>query len=156
VRGKAIDQTRPYVLIEGAYLVPEVSPIRSNDEVDAIGTRVVVGNGSAYDLYLTRVLHNAMLVRAATSPAVVDTMLAQGCEVAAGVRQQLEFDANRLSGLRMLPGQFMVIEQAMGTPKGRPAAFRLLNEFVVKAIEFGFVSHTLVEHGILGATVATA
>ncbi|WP_346778881.1 ABC transporter substrate-binding protein [Burkholderia sp. Se-20373] len=156
VRGKAIDQTRPYVLIEGAYLVPEVSPIRSNDEVDAIGTRVVVGNGSAYDLYLTRVLHNATLVRAATSPAVVDTMLAQGCEVAAGVRQQLEFDANRLSGLRMLPGQFMVIEQAMGTPKGRPAAFRLLNEFVVKAIEFGFVSHTLVEHGILGATVATA
>ncbi|HIE1650190.1 TPA: transporter substrate-binding domain-containing protein [Burkholderia cenocepacia] len=155
VRGKAIDQTRPYVLIEGAYLVPEVSPIRSNDEVDAIGTRVVVGNGSAYDLYLTRVLHNATLVRAATSPAVVDTMLAQGCEVAAGVRQQLEFDANRLSGLRMLPGQFMVIEQAMGTPKGRPAAFRLLNEFVVKAIEFGFVSHTLVEHGILGATVAT-
>ncbi|RQR31506.1 ABC transporter substrate-binding protein [Burkholderia sp. Bp9143] len=155
VRGNAMDQTRPYVLIEGAYLVPEVSPVRSNEAVDEIGTRVVVGKGSAYDLYLTRMLHNATIVRSATSPAVVDTMLAQGCEVAAGVRQQLEFDANRLPGLRMLPGQFMVIEQAMGTPKGRPAAFRLLNEFVVQVIASGFVSHALVEHGILGATVAT-
>lgn len=154
VRGKGIEQTRPYILIEGAYLVPETSPIRSNDQVDGIGTRVVVGKGSAYDLYLTRALQNATIVRSPTSPAVVETMLEEGCQVAAGVRQQLEYDMGRLSGLRMLPGRFMVIEQAMGTPKGRPEAARLLDRFLTSLIETGFVEATLTEHGIRGATVA--
>jgi polar amino acid transport system substrate-binding protein len=154
VRAAGIAQTRPYVLIEGAYLVRDDSPLHSNDEVDREDTRVVVGKGSAYDLYLTRALQRATIVRSPTSPAVVDTMLSEHCEVAAGVRQQLEYDAKRLSGLRMLPGRFMVIEQAMGTPQGRPAAFRLLNEFVANMIESGFVSRSLARHRIMGATVA--
>jgi polar amino acid transport system substrate-binding protein len=155
VRGKGIDQTAPYVLIEGAYLVPQDSPIQSNDEVDVDGTRVVVGKGSAYDLFLTRTLQHATILRAATSPEVVPVMQAQHCEVAAGVRQQLEGDAQRLGGLRMLPGRFMVIEQAMGTPKGRPAAASLLADFVVNVLETGFVAAALKTHGIEGATVAT-
>ncbi|MGU7773017.1 transporter substrate-binding domain-containing protein [Burkholderia sp. MR1-5-21] len=154
IRGKGIEQTRPYVLIEGTYLVPEASPIQSNEQVDGTGTRVVVGKGSAYDLYLTRTLQHATIVRSATSPAVVDTMLAEGGEVAAGVRQQLEYDMGRLRGLRMLPGRFMVIEQAMGTPKGRSAAALLLDRFVASMIESGVVHAALVAHDIRGATVA--
>jgi len=155
VRGKGIEQTAPYILIEGAYLVPEGSPIRSNDEVDVAGVRVVVGKGSAYDLFLTRTLQHATILRASTSPEVVQVMLAQHCEVAAGVRQQLEFDAQSREGLRMLPGRFMVIEQSMGTPKGRPAAARLLADFVANTLETGFVAASLTAHGIAGATVAT-
>nr|WP_042337528.1 ABC transporter substrate-binding protein [Paraburkholderia ferrariae] len=154
LRGKGIEQTAPYVLIEGAYLVPEDSPIRSNDEVDAAGIRVVVGKGSAYDLFLTRTLRHATILRATTSPEVVPMMCAQSCEVAAGVRQQLEEDARRLTGLRMLPGRFMVIEQAMGTPKGRPAAARLLADFVADVLETGFVKTALERHHIAGASVA--
>jgi polar amino acid transport system substrate-binding protein len=156
IRGKGIEQTRPYILIEGAYLVPQHSAIQSNAEVDKEGTRVVVGKGSAYDLFLTRELHHATIVRAPTSPAVVDTMVAEQCEVAAGVRQQLERDASRLSGLRMLPGRFMVIEQTMGTPKGRSAAARLLDHYVADAIESGFVANAIAMHGIKGATVANS
>ena len=63
-----MDYTAPYVLIEGAYLVPQRSPIKSNAEVDREGVRVVVGAGSAYDLYLSRELKQAKLVRAPTSP----------------------------------------------------------------------------------------
>src|SRR5690606_707822 len=121
VRGAGIAFTAPYVLIEGAYLVKDDSPLQSNDEVDQAAHRVAVGKGSAYDLYLTRELKHAEIVRAPSSPAVVDTFLEQGLEVAAGVRQQLEADARRVGGLRLLPGRFMVIRQAMGLPKGRDA-----------------------------------
>lgn len=102
VRGAGMLQTPPYVIIEGAYLVKDTSPIKNNDEVDRPGTRIVVGNGSAYDLYLSRELKNAKLVKAPTSPAVTDLFLAQNLEVAAGVKQQLQADAKRLPGLRLL------------------------------------------------------
>ncbi|WP_233855133.1 ABC transporter substrate-binding protein [Paraburkholderia sp. HD33-4] len=154
VRGKGIEQTRPYLLIEGAHLVPENSPIRRNEDVDRTGTRVVVGKGSAYDLYLSRTLQKAAIVRSPTSPAVVETMVSEGYEVAAGVRQQLEYDATHLSGLRLLPERFMVIEQAMGTPKGRDAAAHLLDRFVTHMVECGFVKSSLEAHGIRGACVA--
>src|SRR5512134_3838003 len=87
VRGAGIAFTAPYLLIEGCYLVRESSPIRRNDEVDRTGNRVAVGAGSAYDLYLTRQLAHAQVVRAPTSPAVVDTFIEQGLDVAAGVKQ---------------------------------------------------------------------
>ncbi|MCD2514288.1 ABC transporter substrate-binding protein [Comamonas endophytica] len=155
VRGAGIAFTAPYVLIEGAYLVREESPIQDNAEVDTAGVRVVVGKGSAYDLYLTRALQSAEILRAPTSPAVVETFLAQGAEVAAGVKQQLEFDAARLGGLRLLPGRFMVIQQAMGLPKGRgAAAAQVLTSFVEEMKRSGFVQKALEEHGIEGASVA--
>ena len=95
LRSDGIRFTAPYVLIEGAYLVRNDSPLTDNDEVDRAGTRVMVGKGSAYDLYLTRELKAAQLVRAPTSPAVVDEFLTQRADVAAGVKQQLEADAAR-------------------------------------------------------------
>ncbi len=157
LRGAGISFTAPYVLIEGAYLVREESPLRDNAEVDSTGRRIVVGKGSAYDLYLTRELKNAELVRAPTSPAVVSTFLEQDVEVAAGVRQQLEGDIRNLTGLRLLPGRFMVIQQAMGLPKGRgEAAARALQDYVEEMKSTGFVAEALRRHGIEGATVAPA
>ena len=155
LRGAGIAFTAPYVLIEGCYLVREGSPLRSPDEVDQPGRSVMVGRGSAYDLFLTRELKHATIVRAPTSPTVVDTFVAQGCEVAAGVKQQLEADAARLGGLRLLPGRFMLIQQAMGLPKGRGAeAAALLAAFVEEMKRSGFVAAALARHGIAGASVA--
>jgi polar amino acid transport system substrate-binding protein len=154
VRGADMGQTPAYVVIEGAYLVPNASPIKTNAEVDRAGTRIVVGQGSAYDLYLTREIKAATLVRAPSSPAVVDTMVAQNIEVAAGVKQQLQMDAKRIPGMRLLDGRFMVINQAMGLPKGRDAALGYLSAFVQDMKASGFVAQALVRHGIEGAAVA--
>jgi polar amino acid transport system substrate-binding protein len=155
VRGQGILFTAPYVLIEGCYLVQEASAIRSNDEVDQAPHRVTVGAGSAYDLYLTRSLKAATIVRAASSPAVVETFLSNGDDVAAGVKQQLESDARRLPGLRLLPGHFMVIEQAMGVPKSRGAAAQAqVSAFVEEMKSSGFVAQALARHAIEGAAVA--
>ena len=163
VRAADTDYTAPYVIIEGAYLVRDASPLRRNDEVDRAGTRIVVGRGSAYDLYLTRAIKSAALVRVPTSPEVTNQFIAQNLEVAAGVRQQLEADAKRLNGsdasapgLRMLPGRFMVIEQAMGVPKGRTAAQGWLSSYIEEMKASGFVAAALKRHGIEGASVAPA
>lgn len=155
VRGAGISFTAPYVLIEGSYLVHAGSPLRFNEEVDRKGHRIAVGKGSAYDLFLTRQLLNAEIIRAATSPAVVDTFLEQGLDVAAGVRQQLEHDMERRPGVRLLPGHFMVIQQAMGLSKRRSAeAATALSMFVELAKSDGFVAQALERHHIEGASIA--
>ncbi|MOA39164.1 hypothetical protein D3C78_1609230 [compost metagenome] len=118
---------------------------------------MVVGKGSAYDLYLSRALKNAQILRAPTSPAVVQTFLDEQADVAAGVRQQLEADRSALGGLRLLPGRFMVIQQAMGAPKSRgEAAAQVLHDFVEEMKASGFVAQALQRHGIAGAGVAPA
>ena len=157
VRGADIAFTGPYVLIEGYYLVKADSPLQSNDEVDRAGNRVVVGKGSAYDLYLSRTLGNAQILRAPSSPTVVETFLREGAEVAAGVRQQLEADARQTGGLRLLNERFMVIQQAMGLPKSRgSAAADFLRQFVEDMKAKSIVAASLERHNIHGATVAPA
>lgn len=156
-RGEGIRFTAAYVLIEGCYAVRTESPIASMDQVDRSSVRVVVGQGSAYDLYLSRELKQASILRAPSSPVVVEYFLQHGADVAAGVRQQLEADAERLGGLRLLPGRFMVIQQAMGCPRGRgEAAARFLAQFVEDRKAEGFVAAALQRHGIAGAAVAPA
>lgn len=155
LRGEGIAFTPPYVLIEGAYMVPQSSAIRSNDEVDRPGVRVAVGKGSAYDLFLTRELKQAEIVRAPSSPKVVDVFVEQMLEVAAGVKQQLEADQQRFAGYRLLPGRFMVIQQAMGLPQSRGAeGAQALTAFVQEMKSSGFVAEALRRHGIQGASVA--
>jgi polar amino acid transport system substrate-binding protein len=154
LRGADMLQTPAYVIIEGAYLVRDASPIRSNAEVDRPGNRIAVGDGSAYDLFLKREIKSATLVRAPTSPAVTDLFLAQNLEVAAGVKQQLQADARRLGGLRLLDGRFMEINQAMGLPKGREAGLRYLRDFVAEMKASGFIGQALTRHRIDGAAVA--
>jgi polar amino acid transport system substrate-binding protein len=155
VRGEGLHFSPPYVQIEGAYLVRNDSPLQSNNEVDHASNRVTVGAGSAYDLFLTRHLKHAPIVRAPSSPAVVDVFMAQQLEVAAGVKQQLEADAQRLPGVRLLPGRFMVIHQAMGMPAQRSETARqFLNGFVEDTKRSGWVAEAFVRHQIQGAAVA--
>jgi polar amino acid transport system substrate-binding protein len=156
-RGEEIAFTRPYVLIEGFYLVRNGSPITTNEAVDQPGVTVAVGKGSAYDLFLTRELHRATIVRIPTSPAVVQGFLDQHLDVAAGVKQQLEKDAAKTGGLRLLDQRFMVIRQAMGVPKAKgDGAAAYLSSFVEDMKASGFVAASLARHHIAGAEVANA
>jgi polar amino acid transport system substrate-binding protein len=156
-RGALIAFTAPYVLIEGTYLVRDSDPIHAIEEVDRAGNRIVVGDKSAYDLFLTREIKHATLVRMPRSEQVVDSFVETGAEIAAGVRQQLEADAKRLPNLRVLDGRFMVIRQAMGIAKSRgPEAAAYLAAFVEEMKASGFVADALARHGIEGASVAPA
>lgn len=154
-RAEGIHFTAPYVQIDGCYLVRDGSPLRSAQEVDRAGTRVVVGDGSAYELFLSRHLQQATVVKVRTSEGVVDTFLDDAeLDVAAGVRQQLESDARRVGGVRLLPEAFMTIQQAMAMQRGRSAqAQQFLESFILQQRRSGFILQALQRHGIEGATV---
>jgi polar amino acid transport system substrate-binding protein len=153
-RAAEIAFTAPYVVIEGTYLVPADSPLRTVEDVDRDGVRVAVGNKSAYDLYLTRTLKHAQLVRVPTSPAAVDVFLKDKLEAVAGVKQPLLQFAKTNPNMRVMDGRFMAIEQAMGMPKGRDAGARYLREFVEEMKVSGFVARGLERSGQGDATVA--
>ena len=140
-RAQEIAFSPPYVEIEGTYLVKSDSPMKAMADVDRPGTRVAVGKGSAYDLYLTRELKNAELVRAFQIPEAMIEFNAGRADVVAGVKQAL--DAQLKPGLRVMAGNFMVIRQASGVPQGRPNAARYLNDFIAEAKASGFVRRTL-------------
>jgi polar amino acid transport system substrate-binding protein len=153
-RANDIAFTAPYVVIEGTYLVPADSPLRTIEDIDREGVRIAVGKGSAYDLYLTRTIKKAQLVRAPTSPTVIDVFRDQKLEVAAGVRQQLIAFASGQPDVRVMDGRFMVIEQAIGTPKGRENGLEFLKGFVEDAKASGFVADALTRSNQRDAAVA--
>lgn len=154
VRAQGIAFTAPYVIIEGSYLVRQDSPIRENAEVDRPGIRVAVGRGSAYDLFLTRELRHATIVRAPTSPASLEQFRSDNLEVAANVRQPLLAYARANPDVRVLPGRFMVIEQAVGIPQAREAAMPWLHAFVEEMKASGFIARGLAASGQTTAEVA--
>ena len=157
LRGADIAFTDAYLLIEGAYMVRADSPCRTNEDVDRAGTRVVVGKGSAYDLFLTRALPSAAFVRVPGAAEVVQVLRDGGADVAGGIRQVLVDVAGRDPALRVLPGSFMVIRQAMGLARTRgPAAEAALRGFVEDMKAGGFIAEALARHAVAGATVAPA
>lgn len=157
VRGADISYTPAYLQIEGAYMVKSTSPLKSNEEVDVAGTEIVVGKGSAYDLYLTREIKHASILRSESSQAVIDDFMTGKGSVAAGVKQQLEVDAKRYQDLKMLPGRFMVINQAIGIPKARSgfeSTTAYLSEVIAQLKQSGFIANSMQRHNIQGAKVA--
>ena len=119
VRAAEIEFTAPYVIIDGTYMVRKDSPLKEVDDVDKPGIKIAVGLGSAYDLYLTRTIKNATLVRAKVGGgrAMIEMFVDDKLEAAAGVRQPLEAYAKDHPEMRVMSGAFQQIQQAMGTPK---------------------------------------
>jgi polar amino acid transport system substrate-binding protein len=153
-RAAKIDFSPPYVSIDGTYLVRTGSPFRTASDLDRPGVRIAVGRGAAYDLFLTRALKRAELVRAPTSAASVDMFISDGLEAAAGVRQYLVERAEGNTGLRVLKDRFTNIEQAMGVPKGRQAGLAYVNVFVEEMKASGKVRKALDATGQTSAIVA--
>lgn len=149
-REEGVAFTAPYVLIEGVYVTDADSPLTSSDEVDREGIRVGVRNGSAYDLFLTRTLQHAEIVRANEATDVFEE---QGLDAAAGVRQPME-DYVATTGCRILEPAFMEIRQSVGVPRDIDAdALGAIAAFVEHLKASGFIADELARSGV-EATVA--
>jgi polar amino acid transport system substrate-binding protein len=153
VRAAEIEFTAPYVIIEGVYMVPKNSTLKTVADVDRPGVRIGVNQGSAYDLFLTRNIKQATLVR---SDDGVQTFVDDKLEVAAGVKQPLALYAKDNPDVRLIDGRFMEIRQAMGVPKGRVTAANYLRGFVEEMKASGFVAEGLKRSNQPDATVAPA
>ncbi|MDG9874249.1 transporter substrate-binding domain-containing protein [Pseudomonas juntendi] len=147
VRAAQISFSEPYVLIEGTYLVKAESPYSKIEDLDQPGLRLAVGNGAAYDLYLSRTLQHAELHRADTSAGAVDLFIDQGLDAAAGVRQPLEQIAAKNPNYRVMQGAFTAIRQAVAVPRGRDAGGAYIRDFVERRLAEGFVRGALLASG---------
>ena len=153
-RANEIDFTAAYVEIEATYLVPPGSPLKSIADVDREGVRIAISGKSAYDLYLTRNLKHAQLVREQGMDNVFKRFVDDKLEALAGLKPRLVTDQENLPGSRILDGRFTAVQQAIGTPKGRPAGARYLREFAEDIKASGLVAQTIEKNGVRGLTVA--
>ncbi|HXV82780.1 MAG TPA: ABC transporter substrate-binding protein [Candidatus Binatia bacterium] len=153
-RADQIDFTAPYVEIEGTYLVPVGSSLLTIADVDREGIRIGVSSGSAYDLFLSRNIQNAELIRAPDPNGAFRLILAGKVDVVAGVRQHLLANVKKLPGSRVLDGRFMAIQQALGIPRGRDAGAKYLREFIEDVKASGLVARAIEKAGVRGVSVA--
>ena len=153
-RANEIAFTAPYLEVDTTYLVPPGSSLRSLADVDREGVRIAVSEKSAYDLFLTRSLKRATLVRVPGVGPSVDLYFAQKLDALAGLRPILADAAARQPGSRVLEGSFTVVEQAVGTPKGRADAANYLRQFVEDVKRSGLVAKAIENNGIRGVSVA--
>jgi polar amino acid transport system substrate-binding protein len=155
-RAQDIDYSAAYIDIEGTYLVRAGFSLRTIADVDRDGVRIAVTEKSAYDLFLSRTIQHAQLVRAPSTPESVELFANQKLDALAGVRTALVTATKRFPGSRVMEGHFMTIPQAAGIPKGRPAAARYLREFIEEMKASGFVAEGLKRHGLSADDVIVA
>jgi polar amino acid transport system substrate-binding protein len=146
--------TPPYLEIDTTYLVPAGSPLRTLQDVDRDGVRIAVSERSAYDLFLTRELKQAQLVRAPSPSASVDLFFDRRLDALAALRPVLVGLARQHPESRILDGRFTVVTQAVGAPRGRPAVAQFLREFIEDAKASGLVANAIDASGIVGVSVA--
>jgi polar amino acid transport system substrate-binding protein len=153
-RAQEIDFTAAYVEIEATYLVPPGSPLQAIAEVDRPGIRIAVPDRSAYELYLSRSLQHAELVRIQGAENAFKRFVADKLNALAGLRPRLVADHDALPGSRLLDGNFTAVQQAAGTPKGRPVGAQYLRAFIEDIKSTGLVARTIARHNVRGLTVA--
>ena len=153
-RADVIAFSPAYLELPVTYLVPAGSPIARLEDVDREGVRIAVSARSAYDLFLTRNLRHAQLVRAEGIPASAKRFAAEGLEALAGLKPGLMEEARKLPGSRVLDGQVTAVQQSIGAPKHRQAAAAFLREFIEDVKRSGVVRRLVEKHGVKGIDVA--
>jgi polar amino acid transport system substrate-binding protein len=153
-RAQEISFTSAYLEIPATYLVPAGSALHDIAEVDRPGVRIATAARSAYDLYLSRNLKHAALVRAEGIPASYELFVKEKLDALSGLLPRLAADVLRLPGARILDGKFTAVQQAIGVPKARGAAAAYLGEFVAEIKSSGLVAQLIERHGAKGVNVA--
>jgi polar amino acid transport system substrate-binding protein len=153
-RAAHITFTPAYVEIEATYLVPAGSPLHAISDVDKKGVRIAVSARSAYDLYLSRHLEHAELVRMEGLNAAFDLFVTEKLDALAGLKPRLLSDVEKVPGARILDGRFTAVQQAIGIPRGREAGAVFLRDFVEEAKSSGLVARLIERHSVRGLSVA--
>ena len=154
VRETVMSFTAAYLEIEATYLVPAASSLRAVADVDRDGMRVVAPARANYELFLSRHLQRAQLVRAVSADEAFDLLVTGKADALAGLKQALIGYADKLPGSRMLDGRFMAVQQSIAVPRGREAGLQYLRGFVEEAKRSGLVARAIERTGARGVSVA--
>ena len=155
-RASEIDFSAAYVEIESTYLVPPGSALKHADEVDRQGVRIIVPEKAAYELYLSRTIKNAELVKDKGGDLCFQRFVAEKFDALAGLRPRLMSDQKKLPGSTIVEGRFTAVQQAAGVPKDRPNAARYLAAFIEDVKASGLVAKAISDNQVVGLTISAA
>ena len=153
-RAAVINFTAAYSEIEATYLVPKGSALQNIADVDRAGVRITVRRGAAYDLWLERNIKHATVLRSDSADGPLNQFVAEGLEAYAALKPALLTDIDKVPGSKILPGNFMTVQQAIGTAKPNTAGAAFLSEFVEEAKRSGLVARLIEKHHVKGLSVA--
>jgi polar amino acid transport system substrate-binding protein len=155
-RAETIDFTAAYCEIQATYMVLENSPLKTIEQVDSPGVRIAVSARSAYGLWLERNIKKAELCRVQGFEASLELFVNGDSDALAGLRSQLAIDVEKISGVKILDGQFTAVQQAIGCNKGRDLGATYLKQFVEDVKANGLVENLIDKHDVIGRlTVAS-
>jgi polar amino acid transport system substrate-binding protein len=149
-RAEKIEFTAAYVEIEATYMVWDGSAFNSIEDVDKPGVRIAVSGRSAYDLYLSRTLQHAELVRAKGLPGAQALFVDEKLDALAGLRPAMNDALPDIPGARILDGKFTAVQQAVGCKRGNAVAETFLKDFVEESKANGLVASLIEKHGVVG------
>jgi len=153
-RAEKIAFSPAYVEIEATYMVPAGSPLASIADVDKPGVRIAVTNRAAYELWLSRNIQHAELVRSASLDSAFEQFVADKLDALAGLKPRLLADVQKVPGARILDGKFSAVQQAVGTARTNAAGAAFLRDFVEEAKASGLVAGLIARHKVVGLSVA--
>ncbi len=153
-RANEIDFTAAYVEIESTYLVPAGSALKHANEVDRKGVRIIVPAKAAYELYLSRTINNAELIKEAGADASFKRFVDEKFDALAGLKPRLISDQAKLQGSVIVEGSFTAVQQAAGVPKGRANAAKYLSTFIEDVKASGLVAKAIAENQVVGLSIA--
>jgi polar amino acid transport system substrate-binding protein len=149
-RAQKIAFSPPMTEIEATYAVRNDSSLRSVGQVDASGVRITAPEKAGYELYLTRTLRNATLVRTKSTRESIDAFNEGRADALAGLKPGLLDSLGKLPGARLVEGNFMTVNHGFGVPRDRSVAAAYMTRFVEEMNASGFIARSIKRHGVQG------
>ena len=149
-RAEKINFSAAYAEIQATYIVQSNSKINNILDVDKIGNKICVASRTAYGLWLERNIHNAELIQVEGVDSSFDIFLNENLDALAGLRPALIDDVKKISGGKILEGQFMSVQQAIGTSIQNIHSSIYIAEFVEEMKKSGFVQKLIDKHNVNG------
>ena len=149
-RAEKINFSAAYAEIQATYIVQSNSKINNILDVDKIGNKICVASRTAYGLWLERNIHNAELIQVEGADSSFDVFSNKNLDALAGLRPALIDDVKKISGAKILEGQFMSVQQAIGTSIQNIHSSIYIAEFVEEMKKTGFVQKLIDKHNVNG------
>ena len=153
-RAKEWDFSALHLEVEFGYLIPGGSSISTMADMDRPGIRVAVQEKSQPDIFLSRTLKNAVVVRASSLAGTLEMLKSGRADVIFSIKPSLFEISNQLPGSRVLDGRPGIDPHAMAMPKGRDLGVAYARQFIEDAKSEGLVKAAIERVGMRGAVVA--
>ncbi len=155
-RKQKLDFGAAHIVLQSTWMVGPGSPIRTLDDVDRPGTRVVGVENTASSRAAQRYLKNVVVGLVKSTDEGFALLRTGKVDVTGGSRESLVVLSGLLPGSRVLDGAYLNSYVAVAVPKGRPAALAYASAFVEEAKASGLVRRSLDSFGMHDAVIPPA